>query len=172
MRVPQLKAPVALEDHLQGSRPAKVQLVLYGDYDVPGYRPVVGSIHALQYACGGELTFVFRHFPLGEIHAHAHARAASAGAEAAAAQGEFWAMHEDLFEHQHPWRTPTCASTRGTSCSIPIDSSGSNGASDSRADRPRSGERRTQQRGGHRYVLRERVCHASLRAAVPAHRLS
>jgi hypothetical protein len=30
MIVPQLKAPVALEDHLQGSRQASVQLVLFG----------------------------------------------------------------------------------------------------------------------------------------------
>jgi hypothetical protein len=31
-----VKAPVTLDDHLQGSRQASVQLVLYGDYDVPG----------------------------------------------------------------------------------------------------------------------------------------
>ena len=35
MIVPQLKARVALEDHLQGSRRASVQLVLYGDYECP-----------------------------------------------------------------------------------------------------------------------------------------
>jgi hypothetical protein len=34
MIVPQLKAPVTLDDHLQGSRQASVQLVLYGDYNV------------------------------------------------------------------------------------------------------------------------------------------
>jgi protein-disulfide isomerase len=65
----------------------------------PDTRLSRGSIRALQYECGGELTFVFRHFPLEEIHAHACA--ASAAAEAAAAQGEFWAMHEYLFEHPH-----------------------------------------------------------------------
>ena len=44
------------------------------------------------------LRFVFRHFPLTEIHPHA---LASAGvAEAAAAQGLFWAMHELLFHRQ------------------------------------------------------------------------
>src|SRR5438270_1187646 len=40
-----------------------------------------GSIRALQNECGGDLTFVFRHFPLEEIHAHACARATSAAAE-------------------------------------------------------------------------------------------
>jgi hypothetical protein len=43
MIVPQLKARVTLEDHLLGSRQASVQLVLYGDYDVPGYAPVAGE---------------------------------------------------------------------------------------------------------------------------------
>ena len=38
MIVPQLKAPVALGDHLQGSRQASVQLVLYGDYECPDMR--------------------------------------------------------------------------------------------------------------------------------------
>ena len=45
------------------------------------------------------MRFVFRHFPLEEIHPHA--RLAAAAAEAAAAQGEFWRMHEHLFAHQH-----------------------------------------------------------------------
>jgi hypothetical protein len=38
-----LKAPVTLDDHLQGSRQASVQLVLHGDYDVPGYAPVASK---------------------------------------------------------------------------------------------------------------------------------
>jgi protein-disulfide isomerase len=44
------------------------------------------------------LRFVFRHFPLDEIHPHA--RAAAAAAEAAGLQTDFWTMHEYLFEHQ------------------------------------------------------------------------
>ena len=43
MIVLQFKARVTLEDHLLGSRQASVQLVLYGDYDVPGYAPVAGE---------------------------------------------------------------------------------------------------------------------------------
>ena len=41
----------------------------------------------------------FRHFPLEEIHPHA--RGAATAAEAAEAQGQFWAMHEYMFEHQN-----------------------------------------------------------------------
>jgi protein-disulfide isomerase len=49
---------------------------------------------------GDRLRFVFRHFfrPV-----HPHARQAAEASECAAAQGEgyFWAMHDQLFEHQH-----------------------------------------------------------------------
>jgi protein-disulfide isomerase len=45
-----------------------------------------------------KVCFVFRNFPLNEIHPHAlHAAEA---AEAASAQDKFWQMHDYLFEHQ------------------------------------------------------------------------
>jgi protein-disulfide isomerase len=45
-----------------------------------------------------KIYFVFRNFPLSDIHPHAQ-RAAEA-AEASAAQNKFWQMHDYLFEHQ------------------------------------------------------------------------
>jgi protein-disulfide isomerase len=47
---------------------------------------------------GPELRFVFRNFPLRELHPHAEL--AAEAAEAAGAQGAFWEMHDMLFEHQ------------------------------------------------------------------------
>ncbi len=44
------------------------------------------------------MRFVFRHFPLVELHPHA--LAAAEAAEAAGAQGKFWAMHDMLYENQ------------------------------------------------------------------------
>jgi protein-disulfide isomerase len=56
-------------------------------------------VHALQQQLGARLRFVYRHFPLAEIHPHAsHAAEAT---EAAAAQGRFWPLHDYLFAHQH-----------------------------------------------------------------------
>jgi protein-disulfide isomerase len=46
----------------------------------------------------GRVRFVYRHFPLQEVHPHA--LQAALAAEAAAAQGKFWAMHDLLFENQ------------------------------------------------------------------------
>ena len=69
----------------------------YGDYECPYSRKAFRTIEQLQ-AEEASLRFVFRHFPLTEIHPHA--LAASGFAEAAAAQGLFWAMHELLFHRQ------------------------------------------------------------------------
>jgi protein-disulfide isomerase len=44
-----------------------------------------------------KIRFVFRNFPLNDIHPHA--QAAAEAAEAAAAQDKFWEMHDYLFEH-------------------------------------------------------------------------
>lgn len=44
------------------------------------------------------LCFIFRHFP--QIQTHAQAQRAAQAAQAAAAQGQFWQMHDTLFNHQ------------------------------------------------------------------------
>jgi protein-disulfide isomerase len=95
---PTLSAPVDLEDHAEGRLDAQITLVLYGDHECPYTRLSRLSVRALRRELGDRMLFVFRYFPLEDIHPHA--RAAAAGAEASGAQGEFWAMHEYLFEHQ------------------------------------------------------------------------
>jgi protein-disulfide isomerase len=56
-------------------------------------------VQAIQQQLGEQLRFIYRNFPLAEIHPHAlHAALA---AEGAAAQGKFWQMHDYIFHHQH-----------------------------------------------------------------------
>jgi protein-disulfide isomerase len=93
-----LATPISEEDHAQGPADAAITLVQYGDYECPYTRMSRHSVLQLQRELPDSLRFVFRHFPLEEIHPHA--RAASAAAEAAARQTDFWAMHAYLFEHQ------------------------------------------------------------------------
>ena len=93
-----LAAPVTAEDHVQGPADAAITLVQYGDFECPYTRMSLNSVHRLQRDYADRLRFVFRHFPLEEIHPHA--RAAATAAEAAEAQGQFWRMHEILFAHQ------------------------------------------------------------------------
>jgi protein-disulfide isomerase len=95
----ELVIPVTDGDHSQGPATAAVTLVQYGDYECPYTRQSTWVVQAVQQRLGDQLRFVFRNFPLVEIHPHAlHAALA---AEAAAAQGKFWQMHDYLFHHQH-----------------------------------------------------------------------
>jgi formate-nitrite transporter family protein len=82
-------------DHVRGS--SGPTLLVFGDYECPYTRAAYRSIQSLE-AEGVPFRFVFRHFPLVEIHPHA--LAAAEASEAAAAQERFWLMHDLLFRRQ------------------------------------------------------------------------
>jgi protein-disulfide isomerase len=84
-------------DHIRGPSSGHV-IVEYGDYECPYSRRAYREIQRIEKRLGDQVRFVFRHFPLTEIHPHA--LAAAAAAEAAAIQGRFWVMHDSLFHHQ------------------------------------------------------------------------
>jgi protein-disulfide isomerase len=94
----ELKLPVSDRDHVQGPETARVTLVEYGDYECPYCGQAYPIVKALQKELGNDLRFVFRNFPLSQMHPHAEHAAETA--EAAAAQGKFWEMHDYLYEHQ------------------------------------------------------------------------
>src|SRR6266704_6171865 len=98
MEMPHLTVPVSEHDHRQGPVTAAVELVEYGDYECPYCALAYPVVKEIQRQLGPTLRFVFRHFPVTQIHPHA--RHAAEAAEAAAAQRKFWHMHEMLFEHQ------------------------------------------------------------------------
>src|ERR1051325_8249343 len=87
-------------DHIQGPADAPVTLLEYGDFECPFCGMAYHDLKEIRARVGDRLRFVFRHFPRPE---HPHAREAAEASECAAAQGEqyFWAMHDQLFEHQH-----------------------------------------------------------------------
>jgi protein-disulfide isomerase len=82
-------------DHVRGSRGP--MLLIFGDYECPYTRAAYRGVQFLE-AEDVPFRFVFRHFPLVEIHPHA--LAAAEASEAAAAQGRFWPMHDLLFRRQ------------------------------------------------------------------------
>jgi protein-disulfide isomerase len=85
-------------DHIQGPEDAPVTLVEYGDYECSYCGQAFKIVQSVQAQMGDQLRFVFRNFPLSEIHPHA-AHAALA-AEIAATEGKFWEMHDALYTHQ------------------------------------------------------------------------
>lgn len=96
-----LRPEVTEKDHSIGDTKAPVTLVEYGDYECPYcYRahPIVTS---LREKLGARLRFVFRNFPLTQIHPHAlHAAEATESVAANAGESAYWAMHDAVFEHQ------------------------------------------------------------------------
>ncbi len=97
--------PVGARDHIQGANQASVTLVEYGDYECPHCGAAYPTVRALQRELGTKLRFVYRNFPIRELHPHA--QAAAEAAEAAGAQGKFWEMHDALFDDQQKlgWNT-------------------------------------------------------------------
>ena len=94
-----LRPPVGADDHALGSADAPVTLVEYGDYECPHCGAAHPIVKRALRKLGKHVRFVFRNFPLGEMHPHAVQ--AACAAEAAGLQDAFWEMHDHLFEHQN-----------------------------------------------------------------------
>jgi protein-disulfide isomerase len=77
--------PVGERDHIQGPPDARATLVEYGDYECPFCGQAYPIIKAVQRHLGRRMRFVFRNFPLTEMHPHA----------------QFWPMHDLLYENQN-----------------------------------------------------------------------
>jgi protein-disulfide isomerase len=108
------EAALAAADHVLGDEFATLTLVEYGDYECPFCVRAEPLTQQLIETSGTGLRFVFRHFPLVEMHPHAEL--AAEAAEAAAAQGQFWAMHHKLFTQTHHLSLPgltACAESIG-----------------------------------------------------------
>ena len=97
-----LADPVDVErDHIRGSLDSLVTLGEYGDLECPycgQAEPVVREL-LRDFT---DITYVWRHLPLDDVHPHA--RMAAEATEAAHEQGAFWEMHDLLFEHQDALR--------------------------------------------------------------------
>lgn len=93
-----LKIPVSSLDHIQGNQDAPLTLVEYGDYECPYCGMAYPIVKRLQEYFEDDLRFVFRNFPLIDVHPHAGIAAMTA--EFASTKGKFWEMHDILYENQ------------------------------------------------------------------------
>ena len=93
-----LKLPITREDHIQGPEDAAATLVEYGDYECLDCEDAYPIVKLVQQHFGKGLRFVFRNFPMREMHSQAESAAETA--EFADAHGKFWEMHNALFECQ------------------------------------------------------------------------
>jgi len=73
--------------------------VEYGDYECPHCGRAHPIVEEIRQQFGDRLRFVFRNFPLTQVHAHAEA--AAEAAEAAGASGPLLGDASSLFTHQN-----------------------------------------------------------------------
>ena len=89
---------ITAADHSHGASTSQINFIEYGDFQCPAcgaYEPLVQQLFA-QY--GSKVQFVFRNFPL--IQVHKNAMIAAQAAEAANLQGKYWEMHDLLYSKQ------------------------------------------------------------------------
>ena len=117
---PALVRPVSTADHILGNPVAPVMIIEYSDFDCDYCKGFHDTLHQIIANAGanGKVTWVFRQFPLSEIHpnARAHARATECVA-ATSGNDAFWKFSNALFANQpvDPSNYGTLASSIGIS---------------------------------------------------------
>lgn len=92
---------ISSADRIQGNASSRVVLIEYGDYQCPACAFYEKFTSELVKEFKNEMVFVYRHFPLRNIHMNADLSARAA--EAAGMQGAYWEMHTMLYKNQKAW---------------------------------------------------------------------
>lgn len=87
-------------NHKISSESAKVTIVEFADFQCPACAAVYPIIKQVLKQYKGDITFVYRHFPLPQ---HKNAILAAKTAEAAGKQDKFWQMYDLLYQKQDEW---------------------------------------------------------------------
>lgn len=92
--------PISDEDHIRGSKGAKVILIEYSDFECPFCSDFHSTAQQIVDEYGDDVAWVYRHFPLDF---HERARPAAVASECATALGgndSFWAYIDGIFANQ------------------------------------------------------------------------
>ncbi|MEZ5427713.1 MAG: thioredoxin domain-containing protein [Pyrinomonadaceae bacterium] len=87
--------------HVLGSPNSAVTVEEFADFQCPTCASVQPLMKQITSAYGGRIKFIFRNYPLIQVHDKAYD--AAVAAEAAGMQGKFWDMQNLLFTNQRTW---------------------------------------------------------------------
>ncbi len=87
--------------NMLGSPTAAVTVEEFADYQCPTCGTQHPKMKELTAKYGNKIKFIYRSFPLTQIHKNSYDSAVAA--EAAGLQGKFWAMQEQLFTNRTEW---------------------------------------------------------------------
>ncbi len=93
-----VKIVVRGNDHIRGSKNAPITIVEYSDFQCPFCARFHPEMLKVMAAYPDKVRWVFRHFPLNQIHPNA--QKAAEASECASEQGKFWEFADKLFENQ------------------------------------------------------------------------
>lgn len=93
----QLK-PVSNDDHVRGPENAPITLVEFSDLQCPFCQRFHPTVQRLLQEYPNKVRWVYRHYPLTQIHPEA--QPAAEAAECAGKQGKFWEYVDSLFNNQ------------------------------------------------------------------------
>lgn len=91
----------ATPPNMLGSPTATVTVEEFADYQCPTCAVQHPKMREITGLYGNRIKYIFRSFPLTQIHKNAYE--AAVAAEAAGLQGKFWAMQDQLFNNQQTW---------------------------------------------------------------------
>jgi len=96
--VPRLTLAVSPSNPSVGSASAPITLIEFSDYQCPYCGRVEPTLKRLRAAYGDKIRFVWKDFPLTQIHPQAFK--AGEAAHCAGDQGKYWELHDVLFNKQ------------------------------------------------------------------------
>lgn len=89
---------VTAADHVRGDAKASVTIVEYSDFQCPYCGAFHPTLQQVMTDYAGKVKWVYRHFPLSNIHPNAEP--AAEASECASEQGKFWEFADTLFANQ------------------------------------------------------------------------
>jgi protein-disulfide isomerase len=95
------QSEITTNENSKGDPEASITIIEYSDFQCPACASYYALAKQLLEEHGDEIQFIYRNFPLTNIHPQAEL--AAYAAEAAGLQGKFWEMHDLLFENQAAW---------------------------------------------------------------------
>lgn len=92
-----------IADHIFGKTGSAVTLIEYADFQCPGCASISPIIKLVTELYKDQLQFVFRNYPIADLHPNA--KAAAAATEAAGLQNKYWEMHDKIYATQTDWES-------------------------------------------------------------------
>jgi protein-disulfide isomerase len=90
-----VKIDINANDPVEGPSSAKVTIVEFSDFQCPACISAFPVVNQVKNAYGDKIRFVYKQFPLNNIHPYA--QKAAEAALCANAQGKFWEWHDKVF---------------------------------------------------------------------------